>query len=407
MRIRNALAAAVMAATLFPSLATALPAQEQPTEAASEPLWHIESGEAVLTWPDVGPGTSYRVLHSSYATAQCAVPGRCETVAAELTDTEYRQPVSNEKPPGSKNHFWVSTCSPAGCEVPVRARFEDRRPQAYATPTAYRDGDAVELSWTPVAAADHYTVWHSAATPLCDTETRHSTCEPVATGIADTAYRHDTPDPTRNRYWIAACNAAGCAGPEGPGTSPKGMPRQNAAEPTQVPEEPPAVSTLNLTPATIHTGGTLIATLTRANATDRPEKVRLSISVPPGWSTARHQQDAICSPGECARTQTLQPGQTAQLTAHLVPSSPGRGTVTAKVTHLQPEGAPRSASLTASANVIRAPAAGQPAPPLALPPPNPTGTGHPPLPLLLGAAALAALALAGAALLHGRRRHQP
>ena len=408
MRIRNTLAAAVVAAVIFLSMLTTLTAQEPPADTAAPPRWHIEGDFAVLTWPAAGPAASYEVQHSPYGTAHCAVPNRCETVARDLKDTEYRQRVTMGHPPGRKDHFWVSVCNPAGCRTPVRAQFDDRRPAGSPQSNARRIAGAVEVEWTQVAGADHYTVWHSTGTPVCNAYARlkPTGCQPLATGVTGTSHSHEAADPSRNRYWVTACNAAGCTTPVGPGASTKGLTQQEPPQATAIPENRPAVNALNLTPSTVHTGDTLIATLTRPNTTNRPEKVRLSVSVPTGWSVARHQQDALCSPGECARTQTLRPGQTAQLTAHLSPSEPGRGTIRATVTHLEPDGPPRSATLTASANVIRAPAPGQPATPL-LPPPQPQENNVPPLPLLLGAAALAVLALAGAALLYGRRPERP
>lgn len=387
--------------------APAVPATESPkTPAGSEPHWHIDHGRAVLNWLPATTPATYTVQHTAYATAHCSVPSRCETAASGLASTTHFQPATPSGRPGSRDHFWISACNAHSCSVPLRAAFRDLRPADSSPTTARLQGGQVQLNWDPVPSATHYSVLHSSATPRCSTGTDGipTPCTPLADAVADTAYIHEEPHPSRNRYWVTACNAAGCADPQGPGASPRpatqdGQPPQTAEktpEPSQLP-----VAALRLTPSTLYTGQTLLATLTRSNVSSVPLHTQMTITVPQGWSAAHHQHGASCTPAGCHKQQTLQPGQTAQLTVSLLPSTPGQGTVKATLTETPPDGPPRTSNLSASANVIQASQSGPPS----LPATQPADTKpRTPAAAPYAAVVLAALGLAAAAFLFARHR---
>ena len=366
------------------------------------PSWQVEHGRAVLIWPPTPKPATYTVHHTAYATAQCSIPGRCETAASGLADTTHSQPATSSAQPGSRNHFWVSACNALACSNPLSAAFQDLRPASSPTATARLHNGHIHLRWSPVPSATHYSVLHSSAAPRCATAADGfpGPCTPLSTTVAETAYTHERPHSSRNRYWVTACNAAGCADPQGPGTSPRPAPQDAQPPPTANPTPELPVAALRLTPSTLYTGEPLLATLTRSNVSTASLHIQMTITVPQGWSAAHHQHGAACTPAGCHRQQTLHPGQTAQLTASIVPSAPGQGTVEAVLTETPPGGASRRTTLSASANVIQAPPPELPTLPTTQPH---DGTPRPSIAPIY-AAALAALALAATAVLAAMRR---
>ena len=320
------------------------------------PSWHAQSGAAQIQWPPAAGAARYVLQHTTFGSATCST-GHCRT-AAQTPATSHTQPLTPSRKPGTGDHFWISACNAHSCSPPKQVPFQDLRPPHPPSPlTAAFAQDKVSLSWPSVQNADTYTVLHSSKTPLCTPgpDGRPQPCNPIDT-TSDLAHVHPDPHPSRNRYWIIACNSAGCTAPSGPGTAPaaknasQGSPRQ----PTGTDKSPtPPEASFTLTPATAHTGQPVLASLSHTNHGPEPITALLSIESPHGWSASHHQLGGTCSPAECHTRTTLAAGQSAQLTATYTPSNPGRATILAKVSILSDK-TTSSRILTASANILRA-----------------------------------------------------
>ena len=368
--------------------------------AEAEPSWHISSGQAVITWPKAQGATSYRLSQTPYGSATCAT-GHCK-VTAETPLTTHRMTVPPSREPGSSVFFWISACDDLTCSKPKRVPFQEKRPPAppanlHATAT----NGQISLSWEPTGGATSYTLLHSDTSPHCSLTPsgKPTPCAAIATGIIENSHLHRTPSPDRNRYWITACNDAGCTPPTGPGTTPRNQPEitekdkanaNTASSPTAAePANPTA--TLSVSPSTIYTGQTLYATINITNEDSQLLPVILTVESPHGWSAVHRQHESTCSPAGCRLERILQPGQTATLNTPLSPSEPGHALIRATASTGDRQAIQE---LSAPANVLRAqplPHAAQAATTSAQPA---SGTTK----MLITTAALAAASLLSAAL---------
>ena len=92
--------------------------------------------------------------------------------------------------------------------------MEGTRPASPANARYRWEGSTIIVSWDAVAGADYYKIYYD---DFFDSSCRLSSsgnpsfCEELATNVTGTSYTHTDPDPSRNYYWITACNSAGCS----------------------------------------------------------------------------------------------------------------------------------------------------------------------------------------------------
>lgn len=367
--------------------------------------WRMDQGEALTEWQEHQDAAHYRVNWTPYRSVNCNV-SQCLLLEQHLEAQAYRHHPAKARGPHLENHYWISACNPGGCSQAVKATFTDLRPAHTPEITAVRaneDGSNL-ISWLPVPDAVHYRVYHLAAragTCRLDPHGNPSPCRLLPQDLAATHYVHQEPDPLANRYWLAACNAAGCAGPSGPGRGPEAQPAHSAepppVTPATEPNDEPGPAALQLSRTTVYTTGQLHATLTFTN----PDPVHtlhaeLTVHAPDGWAVSAFQQGATCVTSLCRAARSTPPGHTINATATLTPNSPGRHTVAATARWRTSDGTEHIQHLDAAVNVIAHAPAAQPQPPSQPAPPGAAGSCNPSLQANDASPALLVLVLAAA-----------
>lgn len=183
----------------------------------------------VLRWDPVADADRYILYHDAVSESRCRVSDAgfahfCEPLATVRGETTY----THVDAPGGRNFYWIRACNNDGCsplitenaakppaDAPVRTGID--YPLVPANLTYAFEGDAIILSWDPVAVADYYNLYHHHSFPTyCNVagDGTASFCDLLAANITATAYTHTDPQ-RRTNFWVAACNSTGCSPFEG------------------------------------------------------------------------------------------------------------------------------------------------------------------------------------------------
>ena len=232
----------------------------------TNPQYAWEGSTIRVNWDAVDGADYYKVYYNAHFDSSCDLDsdGRlsfCEELATGVTGTTY----VHTNPSLSENYYWVVSCNSGGC-----SDIDSKNPAvpAEAIPTAPAnaryavEGSTIRVSWSPVAGADYYNIYHDGSSDSrceIDRDGRASFCEELARNVEGTSFVHTAPDSRDNYYWIVACNRGGCSEIDSenpvkaPGTSSTqatNMPTATRA-PTQTPapsDTPTPVPTPTQTP---------------------------------------------------------------------------------------------------------------------------------------------------------------
>ena len=372
---------------------------------ASSVSWHMNQDDAQIEWQEHQDAAHYRVNWTPYRSVNCNL-SQCLLLEKRLKSRNYRHRPANARDSHLENHYWISACNPGGCSPAVRATFTDLRPAHAPEITAVRRNEdgSILISWNPVPDAVHYRLYHlpvRAGACRLDSRGNPSPCRLLAQDLVSTRHVHQEADPLANRYWLAACNAAGCAGPSGPGRGHEAQPAPSAEPPPVAPAtEPngePGPAALQLSRTTVYTSEQVLATLTFTNHNPvHTLHAELTVHAPDGWAVSAFQQGATCVTSLCRTARSTPPGHTVNATATLTPNSPGRRTVAATARWRTPDGTEHVQQLNAAVNVIAHAPAAQPQPPSQPEPPEAAGSCNPSLQANDASPTLLALILATA-----------
>ena len=184
----------------------------------ANPQYAWEGSTIRVNWDAVDGADYYKVYYNAHFDSSCDLDsdGRlsfCEELATGVTGTTY----VHTNPSLSENYYWVVSCNSGGC-----SDIDSKNPAvpAEAIPTAPAnaryavEGSTIRVSWSPVAGADYYNIYHDGSSDSrceIDRDGRASFCEELARNVEGTSFVHTAPDSRDNYYWIVACNRGGCS----------------------------------------------------------------------------------------------------------------------------------------------------------------------------------------------------
>ena len=188
-----------------------------PPPAPANQRYEYDGSSVVLTWDASPDAASYTVYYHDFFGSSCRIsfgsPSFCGELATDLTGTTF----THAEPDASRNYYWVVACNSYGCSGIDGANPASLGGAPPSTPGNQRyehDGSSVVLTWDASTDAASYTVYYddffgsscriSFGSP--------SFCEELATSLTTTSYAHGSPNPSRNYYWVVACNSFGCSG---------------------------------------------------------------------------------------------------------------------------------------------------------------------------------------------------
>ena len=206
----------------------------------TNPQYAWEGSTIRVNWDAVDGADYYKVYYNAHFDSSCDLDsdGRlsfCEELATGVTGTTY----VHTNPSLSENYYWVVSCNSGGC-----SDIDSKNPAvpAEAIPTAPAnaryavEGSTIRVSWSPVAGADYYNIYHDGSSDSrceIDRDGRASFCEELARNVEGTSFVHTAPDSRGNYYWIVACNRGGCS--EIDSEKPVKAPGTSSTEATSMP----------------------------------------------------------------------------------------------------------------------------------------------------------------------------
>ena len=206
----------------------------------TNPQYAWEGSTIRVNWDAVDGADYYKVYYNAHFDSSCDLDsdGRlsfCEELATGVTGTTY----VHTNPSLSENYYWVVSCNSGGC-----SDIDSKNPAvpAEAIPTAPAnaryavEGSTIRVSWSPVAGADYYNIYHDGSSDSrceIDRDGRASFCEELARNVEGTSFVHTAPDSRDNYYWIVACNRGGCS--EIDSENPVKAPGTSSTEATNMP----------------------------------------------------------------------------------------------------------------------------------------------------------------------------
>ena len=208
----------------------------------TNPQYAWEGSTIRVSWDAVDGAGYYKVYYGEFHDSACELgsDGRlsfCEELATDVTGTTY----VHTNPSQSENYYWVVSCNSEGCSI-----IDSDNPAAPveaipATPAGARyavEGSTIRVSWDPVAAADHYNIYHDGfSDSRCelDRDGRAGFCEELARNVVGTSFVHTAPDSGDNYYWVVACNRGGCSEIDSENPAQLTGPNPSGAEPSTQP----------------------------------------------------------------------------------------------------------------------------------------------------------------------------
>ena len=184
----------------------------------TNPQYAWEGSTIRVNWDAVDGADYYKVYYDAHFDSSCELDSDgslsfCEELATGVTGTTY----VHANPSLSENYYWVVSCNSGGCSdidskntaVPAEAI-----PTTPANARYSVEGSTIRVSWSPVAGADHYNIYHDGSSEsLCelDRDGYAHFCEELARNVGGTSFVHTAPDRRDNYYWIVACNRGGCS----------------------------------------------------------------------------------------------------------------------------------------------------------------------------------------------------
>ena len=206
----------------------------------ANPQYAWEGSTIRVSWEAVDGADYYKVYYDADFDSSCDLDsdGRlsfCEELATDVTGTTY----VHTNPSLSENYYWVVSCNSGGCsdiDSGHPAAPAESIPAAPANARYAMEGSTIRVSWSPVAGADHYNIYHDGfSDSRCelDRDGHAVFCEELARNVGGTSFVHTAPDSRDNYYWIVACNRGGCS--EIDSENPVKAPGTSSAEATNMP----------------------------------------------------------------------------------------------------------------------------------------------------------------------------
>ena len=208
------------------------PFGDAPEAPPNQRFGHVR--EAVeITWETAPNADSYTIY---FGNADCRLdsgqPVNCAELVSDIEDTHYlHHNYRNET--GS---YWVVACNRAGCSTLDTANPAQPLPSVPAEVGLLQEGSDLRITWSPVAGATHYRVYHNQDSARCTpSHSYHPQCEELDGNVVGTTYTHTVPAPKgpyrvkvvdrtsdsltinwsgadyTHHYWVAACTELGCS----------------------------------------------------------------------------------------------------------------------------------------------------------------------------------------------------
>ena len=184
----------------------------------TNPQYAWEGSTIRVNWDAVDGADYYKVYYDAHFDSSCELDSDgslsfCEELATGVTGTTY----VHANPSLSENYYWVVSCNSGGCSdidskntaVPAEAI-----PTTPANARYSVEGSTIRVSWSPVAGADHYNIYHHGSSHSSCEKDRDGLpgfCQELARNIEGTSFVHTAPNSRDNYYWIEACNRGGCS----------------------------------------------------------------------------------------------------------------------------------------------------------------------------------------------------
>ena len=206
----------------------------------ANPQYAWEGSTIRVSWEAVDGADYYKVYYDADFDSSCDLDsdGRlsfCEELATDVTGTTY----VHTNPSLSENYYWVVSCNSGGCsdiDSGHPAALAESIPAAPANARYAMEGSTIRVSWSPVAGADHYNIYHDGfSDSRCelDRDGHAVFCEELARNVGGISFVHTAPDSRDNYYWIVACNRGGCS--EIDSENPVKAPGTSSTEATNMP----------------------------------------------------------------------------------------------------------------------------------------------------------------------------
>ena len=168
------------------------PFGDAPEAPPNQRFGHVR--EAVeITWETAPNADSYTIY---FGNADCRLdsgqPVNCAELVSDIEDTYYlHHNYRNET--GS---YWVVACNRAGCSTLDTANPAQPLPSVPAEVGLLQEGSDLRITWSPVAGATHYRVYHNQDSARCTpSHSYHPQCEELDGNVVGTTYTHTVPAP--------------------------------------------------------------------------------------------------------------------------------------------------------------------------------------------------------------------
>ena len=229
--------AALLLAVLLPLIMTACGVQDPVADAPETPpnqrFGYVQAATEIR-WDAVPSAENYTIY---FGDGDCRLdsgrPVNCAELASDIKETSYL----HHRNGIALGNYWVVACNRFGCSAIDMDNPALPLPLAPEISGIRHVGSSLQITWSPVAGATHYKVYHNGEIGRCTPATSYPQCEEVAGNVVETTYTHAVPAPKQphgssvvartaesltltwfdiqdyfvHHYWIAACNAIGCS----------------------------------------------------------------------------------------------------------------------------------------------------------------------------------------------------